>query len=269
MQLLVKNHKMERFVNLIKKIFLSSCLILSFVGTSIVFAASDAPTPPKNDWKHRAILGTFDRAAAQRGFQVYKENCSSCHSLGLLSYRNLEALGFNELESKAIASEYSVIDGPNDDGEMFERPGIAADRFVGPYANEKAARAANNGAYPPDLSLIAKARPHGEDYLYAVLTGYEEPPQGMTPAPGMYWNKYFPGHQIAMPPMIIDGAIAYADGTPSTVEQQAYDVSVFLTWAADPHLEKRMAMGLKTFLFLLAFSVLMYFVKRKVWEDVK
>ena len=258
---------MENHVSNFKKIFILLITLSSLSICSLVFAADAGFKPPKNDWKHRSIFGTFDRAAAQRGFQVYAEVCATCHSIGLLSYRNLEALGFSQEESIAIASEYSVGD-INDDGEAIERAALASDNFVSPYANDNAARAANSGSLPPDLSLIAKARPHGEDYIYALLTGYENAPEGVKLSSGMYWNKYFPGHQIAMPPMIMEDGVSFADGTPATVEQQAYDVSVFLTWAADPHLEKRMAMGLKIILFLVVFSILMFFVKRKVWSDV-
>jgi len=266
---LQKIYKMENFVNIPKKIFFSFFLIITMMITSTIFASTNAVKPPQNEWKHRSLFGTFDRAAAQRGFQVYKEVCSACHSLRLLSYRNLEALGFSPEESKAIASEYVIKDGPNDEGDMFKRSGLSSDRFVSPYANEQAGRAANNGAFPPDLSLITKARVYGEDYIHGILTGYSDPPEGMTLAPGMYWNKYFPGHQIAMPPMLLENGVEFADETEASIEQQAYDVSVFLSWAADPHLEKRMAMGLKTVLFLLVFSILMYFVKKKVWSDIK
>lgn len=261
---------MENLVSVFRKIslLLSAILAITFFSTAII-ASQSAFIPPKNEWKHRSIFGTFDRAAAQRGLQVYTEICSTCHSLGLLSYRNLEALGFSEAEATAIASHYSLMDGPNDQGEMFERAAIASDRFIGPYANNNAARTANNGALPPDLSLIVKARPHGEDYIYALLTGYEAPPENVTLPVGMYWNKYFPGHQIAMPPPLHEDGVTFSDGTKASVEQQAHDISVFLTWAADPHLEDRMAMGLKSILYLIVFAILMYFVKRKIWSNIK
>lgn len=223
---------------------------------------------PAQDWQHSGIFGTFDRAAAQRGLQVYREVCAACHGLELVAFRNLEALGYSEEEVQAIASEYTFMDGPNDEGEMFERTGIPADRFPSPFPNEQAARAANNGAYPPDLSLMAKARKGGEDYIYALLIGYEDPPPDVELMPGMYYNKYFPGHQIAMPPILNPDGVTYADGTPATVARQAKDVAVFLTWAAEPFLEERKQTGVKVILYLVVFSGLMYAVRRKVWSDV-
>jgi ubiquinol-cytochrome c reductase cytochrome c1 subunit len=202
----------------------------------------------------------------QRGLQVYKEVCAACHSLRYVAFRNLEDIGLSEAEVKAFAATYQVVDGPDDSGEMFDRPGRASDRFPSPYANEKAARAANNGAYPPDLSLITKARLGFEDYVYSILTGYEEPPAGVELREGMSYNAYFPGHQIAMPKPISDDQVTYPDGTKATVDQMAHDVTSFLAWAAEPNLEVRKRTGVKVMLFLLAFAIVMYAAKRKIWS---
>ena len=233
-----------------------------------VAAADEAPKPKQVDWHHSGPFGTFDRAAAQRGFLVYKEVCAACHSLRFIAFRNLQEIGLTEGEVKVLAAGYQVTDGPNDAGEMFERPGKASDRVPSPYPNEKAARAANNGAYPPDLSLIAKARLGGENYVYSLLTGYDPPPSGVQMREGMSYNTYFPGHQIAMPKPINDDQVTYPDGTKASVDQMARDVTTFLAWAAEPNLEARKSLGVKVMLFLAAFSVVLYAAKRKVWADV-
>lgn len=241
--------------------------------TGPALAAGDAlePHPPaafKDGWPHQDLTGTFDRAALQRGFQVYKQVCASCHSMNLLAYRNLTALGFSEDEVKAIAAGYTVKDGPNDEGEMYERPGRPSDHFVRPFPNDQAARAANNGALPPDLSLMIKARHHGENYVYSLLTGYREPPADMKMGTGMNYNPYFPGGQIAMSAPLSDGAVTYADGTQATTAQMAQDVVQFLSWAAEPKLEDRKQTGIKVILFLAVFATIMYLVKRKVWANL-
>ncbi len=244
---------------------------LAMVGALFVAApaqASEEMHYAKQEWHHKGAFGTYDRAALQRGFQVYKEVCSACHSLKFVSYRNLAALGYSPAQIKAVAAEASITDGPNDDGEMFDRPGRPSDRFKSPFANDKAARAANGGALPPDLSLVVKARPAGEDYLYALLTGYEEPPEGTALMAGMHWNKAFPGHQLAMAPPLTDDRVVYADGTKATVAQEAHDVVTFLAWAGEPHMEERKAMGFKVVLFLAAFAGIMFAAKRKVWAKV-
>jgi ubiquinol-cytochrome c reductase cytochrome c1 subunit len=252
---------------------LNKIVALSFLMILIGFSpsnASDAPLPPKQNWSYKLTQnGSFDRAKMQRGFQVYKQVCAVCHSLNLLAYRNLKSLGFNEGEIKAIAAEYTLKDGPNDEGEMFERPARPEDRFVSPYPNEKASRAANNGAYPPDLSLITKARPFGPDYIYALLTGYSAPPEGIKVMEGMHYNAYFPGHQIAMAPPLVEGAVTFSDGTNATVQQMAEDVVTFLAWVAEPEMEERHQMGIMVMLFLFVFTILMYFVMRRVWQNVK
>lgn len=231
--------------------------------------AGDAPPPPKKEWSFQGPTGTFDRSALQRGFQVYKEVCSACHGLKRVAFRNLAALGYKEGQIKAIASQYQITDGPNDEGKMFERKGKPSDRIPSPYANDKMARASNNGALPPDLSLMTKARKDGSNYLYALLTGYTAPPKGMTVSEGMHYNAYYPGHQIAMAAPLIEGGVTYGDGTKATVSQMAYDVTTFLSWAAEPELERRKQTGYQVLLYLGVFTILMYLTMRRVWRDVK
>jgi ubiquinol-cytochrome c reductase cytochrome c1 subunit len=244
--------------------------VLGFASltATVALAASEEPKLQKQEWSFQGPFGTYDRAALQRGFQVYKEVCAACHSMNQLYYRNLAALGFSDAEIKAIAAEYTVIDGPNDQGEMFERPARPSDRFKAPFPNEKAAAAANNGATPPDLSLITKARHGGPDYIYSLLTGYKEPPPNMQMPSGMSYNEMFHGHLIAMPPPLSDGAVTYADGTPATVPQMARDVTSFLAWAAEPEMETRKRIGLKVLAYLLLMAGVLYAYKRKVWAAV-
>ncbi len=223
---------------------------------------------PARDWSFSGIFGQFDRAAMQRGLQVYREVCSGCHGLRLIAFRNLEALGYGEDEIKAIAAEYTVVDGPDDEGEMFERPGRPSDRFPPPFPNAKAAAAANNGAVPPDLSLMVKARNGGADYLHAVLTGYAEPPEDRELLEGANYNLYFPGNMIAMAEPLFEDAVEYADGTPATPERMAADVATFLAWTAEPEMEERKRMGFRVMLFLLVFTAVLYATKRKVWADL-
>ncbi len=236
------------------------------VGSHAALAAGDAVSPPSQDWSFSGWNGTVDRASAQRGLQIYLENCAACHSLSLVAYRNLGDLGFNEDEVKAIAANYFVTDGPDDFGDMFERPAIPSDRFVPPFANEQIARSANNGALPPDLSLIIKARKNGANYVYALMTGYEDPPEDFELMLGLSYNRYFPGNQIAMPQVLYDDGTVYSDGTAATAEQQAWDVVNFLQWAAEPHMEERKQMGVKVVFYLLAFAGVMYAYKRKIWS---
>jgi len=249
------------------KRLLIGLITLCLAGSA--FAASDSKHPKEVIWAFDGVFGTFDRQAAQRGYQVYKEVCSGCHSMRLNAYRNLLDLGFSEAEVKQIASETTVIDGPNDDGEMFERPGRLSDRFASPFPNEKAARASNGGAFPPDLSLIAKARPNGPNYIYSLLTGYEEAPEGVKLGADMHYNPYFPGGQIAMPSPIFDGGVEYQDGTDATADQMARDLVVFLQWAAEPEMEQRKRMGVKALLYLFVFTILFYFAKKRVWKRIK
>ena len=247
-----------------KKIFLILILL-----SANAFAAADQESPKQMKWPFEGVFGTFDRQSAQRGYQVYKEVCASCHALSLKSYRNLEEIGFSEAEVKAIAADASVLDGPNDDGDMFDRPGRSSDRFVAPFANQKAARASNGGAYPPDLSLIVKARPDGANYLYSLLTGYEDAPANVKMGSGMYYNPYFPGHQIAMAPPLYEDGVEYQDGTNANVDQMAKDVVNFLHWAAEPEMEERKGMGIKVFAYLIIFTVLFYIAKVRIWRRIK
>ena len=240
-----------------------------FFGMNFAFAAGEVTKPPQMDWSFEGPFGTYDRGALQRGFQVYKQVCTACHGMDLKSYRNLEDLGYTEDEVKAIAAEYTVMDGPNEEGEMFERPARPSDRFRNPYPNEQAAKAVNNGALPPDMSLITKARKDGANYVYGILTGYEAAPAEKELMVGQYYNKYMPGHVIAMAAPLSDGIVAYEDGTDQTIEQYAKDVTQFLVWAAEPEMEVRKQMGIKVILFLIVFAGLMYAVKKKIWANIK
>ncbi len=248
--------------------------IVVAAAAAIVFAGLAGPAPaaegkfPAQDWSFDGVFGTFDRAALQRGFQVYQEVCAGCHGVKYLAFRNLTEMGLSKKEAEAIAAEYEVEDGPDDDGEMFTRPAILPDYIPVPFANDNAARASNNGALPPDLSLMAKARAGGPDYLHALLTGYEDAPDDVTLSEGMSYNRYFPGNQIAMPPPLDDDAVEYTDGTPATVDQMSLDVSHFMMWAAEPKLEDRKRMGVKVILFLLVLTALLYASKRKIWSRV-
>ena len=243
----------------------SAALVVAFTSSAVRAQEEKLPSP---GWSFEGPFGTFDPAARQRGFQVYKEVCSACHSMSLMHYRNLEEIGFSEAEVKAIAASVQVQDGPNDTGDMFERPGRPYDVFKAPFANDQAARASNNGALPPDLSLIIKAREGGPDYVYGILTGFADPPAGMKMMDGMNYNKIFPGHQIAMPPPLSPDRVTYADGTKATVDQEAHDVVTFLAWASEPSMEMRKRVGTKVIIFLLVLAGLLFAVKRKVWRDV-
>ena len=223
----------------------------------------------KNDWSFEGIFGTFDRSSLQRGYQVYQEVCSGCHSIQHLSYRNLSEKGGPEFsldEAKAIAAQFEVTDGPNDEGEMFTRPRRLSDKFVNPFPNIQAATAANGGAYPPDMSVLVKARKGGADYIYSLLLGYKEVPAGYELDDGVYYNKYIPGNKIMMSKPLSEGAVEYSDGTQATEAQMAKDVVTFLTWAAEPNLEARHKMGFKVFIFLIILLTLVYFSKQKVWS---
>ena len=252
-------------------------------------AAEGAPTPPSLKWSFAGPLGKFDQGQLQRGLKVYKEVCAACHGLSFVAFRNLAdpgGPGYSPAQAAAFASEYKVKDGPDDKGEMFERNGRPADYFPSPYPNEQAARTSNGGAYPPDLSLIAKARGYergfpqfvfdaftqfqekGPNYLDALLQGYEDKaPAGFALPEGSYYNKFFPGHAIKMPKPLSDGQVTYDDGSPATVQQYAKDVSAFLMWTAEPHLEARKRLGLQVMIFLIVLSGLLYFTKKKVWAD--
>ena len=252
-----------------RKAFVAGCAALALGFAALPALAAKEAGIPHQSWSFEGLFGTFDRAALQRGFQVYNQVCSACHAMHLVSYRNLEQIGFTKDQAKAIAASKEVTDGPNGQGEMFQRKGKLTDHFVSPFPNDNAARAANGGALPPDLSLITKAREGGADYVYALMNGFKEPPPGAKVPQGRYYNTYFPGHAIAMPPPLSAGAVEYADKTKATVPQMAHDVATFLTWTAQPEMEQRKRMGVKVLLFLLVLTGLLYAVKRKVWADVK
>jgi cytochrome c1 len=264
---------------------------LAIAGSSAALAQEhDTPQPPALKWSFSGPFGTFDRAQLQRGFKVYKEVCSNCHSLNYLSFRNLSDAGgpgFSEAQVKSLAAEYKVKDGPNDAGDMFERPGRPADKLPAPFANDAAARAANGGGLPPDLSVIAKARTYergfprfvfdiftqyqeqGPDYIASILKGYAQAPADVKMAEGMQYNTYFPGHQIKMPPPLSDGQVTFDDGSPATLAEYAQDVGAFLMWTAEPKLEARKRIGFQVMIFLLVFGGLLYFTKKRVWYPVK
>ena len=257
---------LKRLNNLFVKIF----LIIFIIGVcNSAYSEENKAELIKNKWSFEGIFGTFDRASLQRGYQVYQEVCSGCHSVQHLSYRNLSEKGgpeFSPEEAKAIAAQFEVTDGPNEDGEMFRRPGRLSDKFISPFPNVKAAAAANGGAYPPDMSVLAKARKGGANYIYSLLMGYEETPTEYELDDGVYYNKYMPGHKIKMAEPISDGVVEYADGTEATKAQIAKDVTAFLVWAADPHLETRHKMGFKVFFYLIILLTLVYLSKQKVWS---
>ena len=235
---------------------------------AIARAADEIQQLPRQQWSFDGVFGTYDRASSQRGFQVYKEVCSVCHPVKHLHFRDLADIGYSEDEVKGIAAGYQVTDGPNDEGQMYQRPGRPSDPIPGPFPNDQAARAANNGSLPPDLSLIVKARPGGSDYVYAILTGYEEAPAGFNLLQGMNYNEFFAGHQIAMPPPLSDNAVTFADGVPASVPQMAHDAATFLTWAAEPRLEDRHRTGFKVTLFLVVAAGVFYAAKRKIWAPI-
>ncbi len=252
----------------IKFIIFFSGLALIFVGPINSAEKTELLT---QEWSFKGITGKFDRASLQRGYQVYTEVCASCHSMRLLSYRNLGEEGgpeFSVEQVKAIAANFEVTDGPNEDGEMFTRPGRPSDRFVSPYPNVQAATAANGGAYPPDMSVLVKSRKGGADYIYSVLMGYEEPPAGMKLDDGVYYNKYMAGQKIKMSNPLSEGIVSYSDGTQATEDQMAKDVTTFLTWAAEPTLEQRHKMGVKVIIFLIIFTTLVYFSMRRLWSRI-
>ncbi|MFC0284728.1 cytochrome c1 [Camelimonas abortus] len=258
------------------------------------FAAEDAPKPPEQRWSFSGPFGKYDPQQLQRGFKVFREVCAACHSLKYVAFRNLaDPSGpmFTEGQVKALAAEYKIQDGPNDAGEMFERPGRPADYWPSPFPNDNAAAAANGGKAPPDLSLMAKARTYergfpqfiidiftqyaeqGPDYIYALLTGYEDAPKGFQVPEGGHYNKYFPGHVIAMPKPMSDGQVDYKgpDGkpqAPETVEQYARDVTAFLMWTAEPKMEARKALGFKSVIFLIVLAALTWFTKKRIWKKL-
>ena len=242
------------------------------IGISFKSNAAEKVEYLKTDWSFKGLFGKFDRGALQRGYQVYTEVCSSCHSMKYLSYRNLAEKGgpeFTEQQVKAIAASFEVTDGPNADGEMFTRPGKLSDKFVMPYDNVKAAQAANGGAYPPDMSVLVKARGGGVDYVYSLLLGYEDPPIGFILDEGVHYNKFMYGNKIKMASPLSEGIIEYTDGTEATVEQMSKDVTTFLMWAAEPHLESRHQMGFKAIVYLIILTILVYFSMKRIWSRIE
>ena len=255
-----------------KNFFRISFLIALFFGFQFNSNAAEKVEYLKTDWSFKGLFGKFDRGALQRGYQVYTEVCSSCHSMKYVSYRNLADKGgpeFTEAQAKAIASNYEVTDGPNSDGEMFTRQAKLSDKFIMPYANVEEAKLSNGGAYPPDMSVLVKARSGGADYIYSVLLGYEEPPEGITLDDGVYYNKYMYGNKIKMPPQLYDDLVTYIDGTPATPEQMAKDVTTFMMWAAEPHLEARHKTGFRVIVYLILLTILVYFSMKKIWSRIE
>ncbi|NOT39281.1 MAG: cytochrome c1 [Alphaproteobacteria bacterium] len=256
-------------------------LVFGFADKTLAEDAHAVKPPKQMKWSWDGPFGQFDRQQLQRGYQVYKEVCASCHSMHLVSFRNLSQPGgpeFSEAQMKAIAAgvQINTLDDKgeafDDKGVALQRPGTAADRFPSPFSNELAARAANNNAYPPDLSVITKARPDGSNYVYSLLTGYSDPPAKFELLPGLYYNAHFPNHQIAMPqPLATDDQVTYAPnaGNPAaTIDQMAKDVTAFLTWAGEPKMEERKQMGVKVIIFLVLLAALLYTAYRQLWKDV-
>ena len=257
---------MKNFIKLI--IFL--VLLTSF--SSYKLLAESSQENLKVNWSFKSFFGTFDRASLQRGYQVFNEVCSSCHSIKYLSYRNLTEKGgpeFSEEEAKAIAANFEVTDGPDSTGEMFTRPAKLSDKFVMPYTNEEEAKSANGGAYPPDMSVLVKARKDGADYIYSLLLGYEDPPVDIKLDDGVYYNKYMYGNNIKMSAPLFDELVEYSDGTKATTEQMAKDVVSFLMWAAEPHLEQRHKIGFRVIIYLIIISILVYFSMKKIWSRIE
>ena len=235
---------------------------------AVALASSGAKHPAQLEWSFDGVLGKFDKPSVQRGLQVYKEVCAACHGLKRVPFRKLQDIGLSEAEVKAFAAEYQIHDGPNDDGEMFDRPGRASDKFPSSYMNDNAARASNNGGLPPDLSLMVKARPDGANYLHALLTGYEDAPHDVAVPEGAYYNPYFPGGIIKMPPPISDEQVTYQDDTKASKDQIARDVVNFLQWAAEPEMEARKRMGIKVLIFLSVMTGFFYVAKKRIWADL-
>jgi ubiquinol-cytochrome c reductase cytochrome b/c1 subunit len=266
-------------------------MLAGLSGVTTSAKAEEAPEPPRQKWSFWGPFGLYDTGQLQRGFKVYREVCQACHGLKLVALESLAwpgGPGFSEEQVKAIAAEYKVKAEPNEQGEVVERPGRPADHFPPPFPNEQAARFANGGALPPDMSLLAKARTfergfpwfifdaftqyveEGPDYIHGILTGYGDAPPGFKmPSPNSSYNKYFPGHAIGMPKPLSDGQVSYSDGAKETVDQYAKDVSAFLMWAAEPHLDARKRIGLQVFIFLIVLSVLLYFTKKKIWHEIE
>ena len=276
---------------MMKTIFVK--LGVAAIAATVMATGAWAATYPKNkpreqSWTFAGPFGTFDRAQLQRGLKIYTENCAACHALSRVHFRNFEALGYSEDQIKALAAQYEVEDGPDEFGDMFFRPANIADAFPSPFPNEAAARASNNGAYPPDLSLIAKARApkrgfpqfvidpfinyaeNGPDYIYSLLTGYKDDiPEGVDVAEGLWYNPYFAkGVALAMAPPLFDDMHEFDDGTPATISNMSKDIAAFLMWTAEPNLEERKQLGFRVMVFLLIFAALLYLSKKQVWSRI-
>jgi len=249
---------------------LAGALLVAVVAASLLAepAVAQENPMPHEKWSFERLFGTFDLAAAQRGFQIYSSVCSNCHSMKYMHYRDLSGIGLDDAQIKAIAAAVTVPSGLDDQGAPKDGPATPGSQFRSPFANDTAARAANNGALPPDLSLIVNGREGGPDYVYGILTGFGEAPAGFKMQDGMNYNKMFPGHQIAMPQPLQDGSVEYADGTPNSLGQEAHDVVTFLAWAANPEMVERKQIGVRVILFLVFMTGITYALKRKVWSDV-
>ena len=271
--MLKKKNLTIRMKNFFKPIFI---IFIVFILTAFfsfkVFSSENENKLLSTNWSFKGFTGKFDRASLQRGYQVYTEVCASCHSMKLLSYRNLGEEGgpeFSKDQVKAIASSFEVTDGPNNDGEMFTRPAKPSDNFVKPYQNVQEATVSNGGAYPPDMSVLVKARSGGADYIYSLLLGYDEPPSNIQLDDGVYYNTYMPGNKIMMPNPLSEDLIEYNDGTKATNEQMAKDVVTFLAWAAEPHLEARHRIGFKAIVYLIILTLLAYFSMKRLWSRIE
>ncbi len=251
-----------------KKIILAATAALAIAQAPAAFAAESGHPLMEQKWTFDGALGKFDRLQLQRGLQIYREVCASCHSLKYIAFRHLEALGYNEEQLKALALEYEYPD-IDDEGSDITRKGTPADHFPNPYPNEKFARASNNGQLPPDLSLMTKAREGGPNYLYSLLLGYEDAPAGVTVGDGMHYNKYFSGGQIGMAKQINEDAVTFADGTKATEPQMAQDITAFLTWTAEPKMEIRRSTGFRVMIYMFIFTLLAYFLKRRIWARLE
>ena len=251
---------------MIKKFFF---IIFSFLFLIPNLHCEEKIILKKQNWTFEGIFGRYDDLSLQRGLQIYQEVCSACHGMKRVRFRELEDLGFTEDQIKKYSETFDIIDGPNELGEMFTRPGEPSDTFVSPYKNKEEAKASFNGVYPPDLSLLTKAMKNGPDYIYSLLTGYEDPPNDFELTEGLYYNPYHDGKVIAMPPPLYDDAIEYIDGTNASLHQLSYDIVNFLNWAAEPELEKRKSMGVKVLLFLIVLTALLYVTMKETWSRIE
>ena len=251
---------------MIKKFFF---IIFSFFFLIPNLFAEEAMSLKKQNWSFEGIFGRYDNSTLQRGLQIYQEVCSACHGMKRLRFRELRDLGFTNGQIKIYAETFEILDGPNELGEMFLRPGEPSDTFVSPYKNKEEAKAAFGGAYPLDLSLLTKTMKNGPDYIYSLLTGYEDPPKEFKLTDGLYYNPYYDGKVIAMPPPLYDNAIEYIDGTNASLDQLSYDIVHFLNWAAEPKLQQRKSLGLKVLLFLIVLTLLLYVTMKEIWSRLE